>query len=150
MVIFLNLPEDQMASKKLMGMLNEAIAAELQVSIQYMWQHVGIRGINSESVGGVIKQISITEMKHAEKIAERLDYLGGVLTTKPKPIEVGSSTKEMLNIDRLAEEDAIKLYKEIAALAAKEGDIVTKKLFEDILMDEEGHHNTFVTLLEKD
>ena len=139
-----------MASKKLMGMLNDAIARELQVSIQYMWQHVVIRGINSESVGGAIKKISIAEMKHAEKIAERLDYLGGVPTTKPTVIEVGNATKEMLTLDRQAEEDAIKLYKEIAFLAEKEGDIVTKKLFEDILTEEEDHHNTFVTLLEKD
>ncbi|MHB8174108.1 MAG: ferritin-like domain-containing protein [Nitrospirota bacterium] len=139
-----------MASKKLLAMLNDAIARELQVSIQYMWQHVVIRGINSESVGGAIKKISITEMKHAEKIAERLDYLGGVPTTRPTSIDVGAGTKEMLSLDRQAEEDAIKLYKEIAALAEKEGDVVTKKLFEDILVEEEDHHNTFVTLLEKD
>ncbi len=139
-----------MASKKLIGMLNDAIARELQVSIQYMWQHVVIRGINSESIGGAIKKISVAEMKHAEKIAERLDYLGGVPTTKPTSIEVGGGAKEMLTLDRKAEEDAIKLYKEIAALADKEGDIVTRKLFEDILAEEEDHHNTFVTLLEKD
>ncbi len=81
-------------------------------------------------------------------IAERLDYLGGVPTTKPAPIEVGKSVKDMLKLDKKAEEDAIKLYKEIISLAEKEGDIVTKKLFEGILSDEEGHHNTFSTLLE--
>ena len=35
------------------------------------------------------------------------------------------------------------------ALTAKEGDVVTRKLFESILSDEEAHHNTFSTLLEK-
>ncbi len=139
-----------MASKELMQMLNDAIAMELQVSIQYMWQHVSVRGINSETVGGVVKGISITEMKHAEQIAERLDYLGGVPTTKPNPIEVGSTTKDILTLDKKAEEGAIKFYKEVIAQAAKEGDVVTRKLFEDILADEEGHHNTFSTLLEKD
>ncbi len=131
-------------------MLNDAIARELQVSIQYMWQHVTVKGMNSESVGGIFKQIAIAEMKHAEQIADRLDYLGGALTTKPTPIKVGKATKEMLSIDKKAEEDAIKLYKRIIALAAKEGDVVTRKLFESILSDEEGHHNTFSTLLEKD
>lgn len=137
-----------MASKELLDKLNEAIANELQVSIQYMWQHIMARGINSESVGGVFKKIAITEMKHAELIAERLDYLGGVPTTKPLPIEVGKATKEMLQIDKKAEESAIALYKGIIDMAAKEGDHTTKKLFEEILMDEEGHHNTFSTLLE--
>lgn len=138
-----------MASKELMDMLNEAIANELQVSVQYMWQHVTVPGIHSESVGGIFKKISITEMKHAEAIAERLDYLGGKLTTKPSPITVGKNVKEMLKIDKKAEENAIKLYKKIAARAEKEGDVVTKKLFEDILTQEEDHHNQFSTLLEE-
>lgn len=139
-----------MASKKLMDMLNDAIAREIQVSVQYMWQHVMVRGINAESVGGVFKGIGIAEMKHAEAIAERLDYLGGAPTTKPTPIAIGKTAKQMLQINKKAEEDAIKLYKKIIALAAKEGDVVTRKLFESILSDEEGHHNTFSTLLEKD
>jgi bacterioferritin len=138
-----------MASKQLLDLLNDAIAREIQVSIQYMWQHVMVRGINAESVGNVFKTIAITEMKHAEEIAERLDYLGGVPTTKPTQIDVGKSLKEMLQIDKVAEEGAIKLYKEIVALAAKENDIVTKRLFQKILADEEGHHNTFNTLLEE-
>lgn len=137
-----------MASKELKDKLNDAIAREIQVSVQYMWQHVMIRGINAESVGGVFKQAAITEMKHAEAIAERLDYLGGVPTTKPTPIAIGKTAKQMLAINKKAEEDAIKLYKGIIALAVKEGDVVTKKLFESILSDEEGHHNTFSTLLE--
>ena len=135
-------------SKELNDKLNMAIANELQVSIQYMWQHVTVTGINSESVGGVFKKIAIVEMKHAEAIAERLDYLGGSLTTKPSPIAVGKNVKDMLQIDKKAEEDAIKLYKEIIALAVKENDVVTKRLFEEILSEEEDHHNQFSTLLE--
>ncbi len=139
-----------MASKKLQDMLNDAIAREIQVSIQYMWQHVMVKGINSESVGGVFKGIAMAEMKHAEAIAERLDYLGGAPTTKPTPIAIGKTAREMLEINKKAEEEAIKLYKEIISVAAKEEDVVTRKLFESILSDEEGHHNTFSTLLEKD
>jgi bacterioferritin len=136
-------------SKELNDKLNEAIANELQVSIQYMWQHVTVIGINAESVGGVFKKLAIVEMKHAEAIGERLDYLGGTLTTKPSPIEVGKSVKDMLQLDKKAEEGAIKLYKEIIALAAKENDVVTKRLFEEILSQEEEHHNEFSTLLEE-
>jgi len=40
------------------------------------------------------------------------------------------------------------MYRDIIALARQEGDIVTAKLFEEILMDEEEHHNEFRTLLE--
>ncbi len=138
-----------MASKELLEKLNDAIARELQVSVQYMWQHVTVRGINAETVGGVFKKFAITEMKHAEAIAERLDYLGGVPTTKPTAITVGDNWKAMLSIDKKVEEDAIALYTEIIALANKEGDIITRKLFEEILADETEHHNTFSTLIEE-
>jgi len=137
-----------MASRELLDKLNDAIARELQVSVQYIWQHVMVRGINAEAVGGVFKKIAITEMKHAEEIAERLDYLGGVPTTKPAPITVGKNLREMLEIDKKAEEEAISLYKEIIKFADKEGDVVTKRLLESVLADEEEHHNQFSTLLE--
>lgn len=139
-----------MASKKLLEKLNEAISLEVLASIQYMWQHVTVRGINAESVGGVFKDISITEMKHAEAIAERLDYLGGTPTTMPlkRTVCIGKPVKQMLEVDKKAEEEAIELYKEIIELADKEKDIVTRKIFEEILSEEEQHHNTFTTLLE--
>ncbi|HAK88687.1 MAG: ferritin [Nitrospirae bacterium GWC2_46_6] len=137
-----------MASKKLLEQLNEAIAREMQVSIQYMWQHIMIRGINAQAIGPVFRLTAIAEMMHAELIAERLDYLGGVPTTKPAPINVGKTAKDMLTIDKKAEEEAIAMYKGIIKLAEKEEDYTTKKLFEQILADEENHHNTFRTLLE--
>ena len=88
-------------------------------------------------------------MKHAEKIAERLNYLGGVPTTKSAPINVGNSLKEMLEQDIKDEEGAIKLYKEIVKKARDEGDVVTARIFEEILEDEEEHHDTFTTLMEE-
>jgi len=137
-----------MASKKLLDALNDAIARELQVSVQYMWQHVMARGMAGETAKGVFKQIGIAEMKHAEEIAERLFYLGGVPTTKPAPIQVGKKVKEMLRIDKKAEEDAIKLYRGIIRMAEKEGDTTTANLFTEILAQEEEHHSQFSSLLE--
>lgn len=137
-----------MASKELLSKLNDAIAREMQVSIQYMWQHIMVKGINARTIGPVLRQVAIAEMLHAEVIAERLDYLGGKITTQPAPVVTGKSAKEMLKIDKKAEEEAIALYKTIIKLAEKESDYTTKKLFEQILADEEGHHNTFKTLLE--
>lgn len=137
-----------MAGKKLLEQLNEAIAREMQVSIQYMWQHIMIRGINAQAIGPIFRQTAIAEMMHAELIAERLDYLGGVPTTKPTPINIGKTAKDMLTIDKKAEEEAIAMYKGIIKLAEKEDDYTTKKLFEQILSDEENHHNIFSTLLE--
>lgn len=137
-----------MASKRLMDMMNMAIAREIQVAVQYMWQHVQWSGVKHFAVKDQLKSIAVEEMKHAETIAERLFYLGGVPTTKPEPIFVGKSLKEMLTRDKKDEEGAIKLYKQIIAVADKEGDITTREMFEDILGDEEDHHDTFTSLLE--
>ena len=138
-----------MASKKLLGMLNDAIAGELQVSIQYMWQHVQWKGVKHFAVKDEFQKIGIQEMKHAEAIADRLFYLGGTPTTKPEPITVGLSLKEMLTADVKAEEKTIKMYKEIVALASKETDLTTAHLFTEILGDEEWHLDTFLSLLEE-
>ena len=138
-----------MASKELLEKLNTAIAMEMQVSIQYMWQHVQWSGVKGFAVKGELRSFSIEEMKHPEMIAERLFYLGEKPTTKPTPILVGESLKEMLARDKKDEEGAIKLYKEIIDLAWKEGDHTTHKLIRGILSDEEEHHDTFVSLLEE-
>jgi len=138
-----------MASKKLLGMLNDAIAREIQVSIQYMWQHVQWIGIKGFTVQGELKNIAITEMKHAEKIAERLFYLGEIPTTKPNPINVGKTLKEMIKQDIKDELNAITLYKQIIDVAQKEGDVTTAFIFKEILEDEEEHHDTFTTLYEE-
>jgi len=114
-----------------------------------MWQHVMAKGLESAEIADVLKDIAIVEMKHAEKIAERLFYFDGIPTTKPSPITIVGSLKEMLEADAKAEEEAIELYKETIKQATAEGDSTTRLLFEEILASEEEHHNTFRTLLGK-
>ncbi len=136
------------ASRQLAELLNRAVARELQVSIQYMWQHVLWRGTKGFAIKDELKKIAIAEMKHAERIAERLNYLGGRPTTKPTPIVIGDNLREMIEQDVRDEEGAIELYREIVALARKEGDEVTNRLFRELLADEEEHHDIFTTLME--
>jgi len=138
-----------MASKELLGILNKAIAREVQVAIQYMWQHVQWIGVKGFAVHDEFKSIAVAEMKHAEAIAERLFYLGGIPTTKPDPINVGKTLKQMVQQDIKDEANAIKLYKEIIEMARKEKDETTAFLFMNILKDEEDHHDTFTTLFEQ-
>ena len=138
-----------MTSEKLLGMLNNAIADEMHAAIQYMRQHVQWKGVEHYAVSEGIKKVAIDEMKHAEKVAERLWYLGGKPTIQPSPIKVGETLTEMLNLDVNAEVGAIKLYKEIMEVAEKEGDVATKEMFEEIEAEEEEHHDFFTSLLEK-
>ena len=136
-----------MASKQLLELLNKGIARELQVSIQYMWQHVLAKGIEGAVVENTFRDIAITEMKHAEDLAERLAFLNGVPTTSHEPVHVGHSLEEMLKENVQAEEEAIRLYKQTIQVASKEGDFVTRRLLEDILGNEEKHLDKFSKLL---
>lgn len=137
----------QKASPKLTEMMNQAIAGELQAIVQYMWHHIMVKGLNSASLMDVFEDIAMDEMKHAEKIAERLFYFDVAPTTKPNPIAKGGTPEQMLKADVKAEEEAITLYKEIIKRAITEKDETTRLLFESILSEEEGHHDTFTTLL---
>ena len=121
-----------MSSKEFLEKLNKAIARELQVSIQYMWQHVSWKHPKKE-IRDELKKIAIVEMRHAEDIAERLVELGGTPTTKPEEIKVGEEPAEMIERDVRDEEGAIKLYTEIIEDAEKLGDEATANLFKKIL-----------------
>ncbi len=136
-------------SPKLQELLNRSIARELQVAIQYMWQHVQWSGVKGFAVKEELQKIAIEEMKHAEAIAERLYYFGGIPTTKPEPIFVGKTLKEMIEQDVKDEEGAITLYKQVIAVSRAEGDETTNRIFREILEAEEDHHDTFTTLLEE-
>jgi len=136
-------------SKELLDFLNKAIAREIQVSIQYMWQHVQWSGIKGFTIKDELEGIAKVEMKHAEKIAERIFYLGGTPTTKPDPIFVRETPREMIEQDAKDEEAAIKLYQQIVTKARAENDETTNRIFREILEDEEEHHDTFTTLLEE-
>jgi bacterioferritin len=106
-------------------------------------------GVDHYAVSDKFKEIAVDEMKHAEKVAERLWYLGGVPTTKPSTIKVGEDLWEMVDLDIKAELDAIKLYKDIEKVADAEGDPTTRFIFEGILEQEEDHHDFFISLREK-
>ncbi|MCW4006531.1 MAG: ferritin-like domain-containing protein [Candidatus Bathyarchaeota archaeon] len=136
-----------MASKSLVELLNDALARELQVSIQYMWQYVQVTGVEGAVVKGIFRETAFAEMRHAEKIAQRLDFLDSVPTTEPQPVFVGGSLLEMLSQDQHDEETAIETYKRGINLARKEGDYATAHLLEEILSEEEKHIDTFGKLL---
>ena len=106
-----------------------------------------LQALTAPSVEDVFRKTAIAEMKHAERLAERLDYLNGVATTKPDPIFVGGSLIEMLTQDERDEEEAINLYKQAIQVAAEEGDYTTRRMLEEILAEEENHINTFGKLL---
>jgi bacterioferritin len=145
--------------KEYFDMLNKAIMMEIQAVIQYMTQHSKtemlkmrkkteplqiILGKNKNDVlGGLLKDTAITEMKHAEMIAERIFLLGGEATTQAFPPKIGNSFDEFLQNDLAAETGAMEFYRVIIKEATERGDFTTKEMIEKIYMQEEEHYWAF-------
>ena len=78
-----------MSDQRLIDALNKDRSDELGAISQYMCHHYEAEGLESPELVDIFKEIAIDEMKHAEQLAERIIYLGGEATTKPKEIKRG-------------------------------------------------------------
>jgi len=93
---------------------------------------------------------SIQEMKHAEKLIERILFLGGMpIVSKLKDIHIGSEVPEQLENDRLAELDAIEAYNQAIKLAGEVNDYATRDILMSILNDEDRHMDEIEELLDQ-
>jgi len=135
------------ASPKFIEALNEALTEELASIIQYLWDHILARGMESPAIADMFKALSMVEMKHAYSIAERIDLLGGVPTTSVGPIKIGGDLRKMVDDNLKLEYDAIEMYKKLVKMAEAEDDPVSRRLMEDILGETEEHANQLESVL---
>jgi len=135
--------------EKIIKALNIDIGLEIGAIIQYIMHEVMAEGMESPAIMEKFESISRDEMKHLEKLADRVNYLGGVPNTKPAPVKVGGALKKMVQDDLNGEYTAIKTYKGHVKMCAEIGDTTTRLMLEEILTDEEGHADTWETVLQK-
>jgi bacterioferritin len=142
------------------ALLNKAVSAEITGILQYTNQHekVALLDLRMKTtplevitetnktgvVSKILKEVFMAEMQHLEKISERIYLLDGEATFVPDPIpKVGESVMDFLRLDHELESGAISLYRQIIAEALKRGDTTTRRMFEDIVLQEEAHFWTF-------
>jgi bacterioferritin len=131
-------------SQKVIDLLNKARSRELTAISQYMSQHYELEDSDFGKLASKFKEVAITEMKHAEKLAERILFLNGEPTSKPDALpKKGQQIPQMLTTNMALEAGAIKMYNEASIVCAAEKDQISKELFEDLLKDEEDHINYF-------
>ena len=131
-------------SKKVIDLLNKARASELTAISQYMAHHYELDDGDFGKLASVLKKVAIEEMKHAEKLAERILFLEGTPTTTPDgETKKGQDIAKMLATDIGLESGAVKMYNAAANACAAEKDQISKQLFEELLGEEEEHLDTF-------
>jgi len=135
--------------KKLIDELNKGVAREITAIIQYSYHHVMAEGMESPAISEMFEKVALEEMDHLEEFSDRINYFGGVPTTKPNPIKVGGTLQEMVKADLELEYEAIRMYKGQITVAKDIGDTTTRLMLEKILTTEEEHADKWETLLKK-
>lgn len=141
-------------------LLNKAVAAEISAIVQYTNQHekasllalreknTALEVVTEANKAKVVSELLVpifkAEMEHLEKISERIYLLEGEAITDPNPLpQIGETASDFLKLDHEAENYALVLYRKIIDEALKRGDNKTRRMFEDIIGQEEDHYWTF-------
>ncbi|MDZ3832337.1 MAG: bacterioferritin [Sphingopyxis sp.] len=125
---------------KVIDFLNEALKNELTAINQYWLHYRMLDNWGISRLAAFEREESIDEMKHADKLADRVLFLGGLPNFQLLGrLRVGETVEEILKADLALEEEAIPLLKDAIAHCESVRDYVSRDLFADILESEEHH-----------
>ena len=139
---------------KTIDLLNDALAAELVCVLRYRFHYVAAQGIASEAIKSEFLQHANEEQIHADRIAQRINQLGGKPNFDPASLVGRSATEyregknlvEMIKEDLVAERIAVEVYRDLVRFFG-DRDPTTRRMLEDILAQEEEHANDMHDLL---
>ena len=125
---------------KVIAKLQEALKEELTAINQYFLHAEMCENWRYSKLGDYIKKQSIDEMKHAEKIIERMLFLDAMPNmSELMTLHVGQNVRAQLENDLKLEVAAVRMYNEAVKVSQEEGDNASRELFELLLKDEEQH-----------
>jgi bacterioferritin len=128
------------SDNKVIAALNEILTGELTAINQYFLHARMCTHWGYERIGKVIYSESIDEMKHAQKLVDRILFLEGLPNLqKLDPLHIGQNVPEALIADLGLEGEAIPRLKKAIQLCWDASDHGTRELLEEILVDEERH-----------
>lgn len=135
--------------EKSIELLNKAVADELSAVHQYMYFHFHCDDQGFDLLAGLFKRTAIDEMKHIERLSDRILFLKGDVKMSPahevKQVKV---VRDMIGVARTMEQDSAQEYNEWAQDCGTRADAISKQLFESLVAEEEGHYDQFDTELE--
>lgn len=142
--------------ERVLQVLNEALATEIVCTLRYKRHYYTASGLYSEPVAAEFLEHAQQEQEHADKLAQRIVQLGGApdfdpdtLTTRAHAeYDASSDLIDMIKEDLVAERVAITSYTEIIQWLGKD-DPTTRRVFEDLLAQEEEHADDLRGLLER-
>ncbi|XVQ12211.1 bacterioferritin [Spirillospora sp. CA-255316] len=126
--------------KDIIGLLNEQLTAELTAINQYFLHAKMQENWGYVRLARHTRDESIDEMKHAERITDRILFLEGLPNyQKIGTLRIGQTVVEQLKSDLQVELEAVARLRPGIELMRSRGDVTSARIFEDILADEEEH-----------
>jgi bacterioferritin len=125
---------------EIIAMLNEQLTAELTAINQYFLHAKMQENWGYTALAKHTRAESIDEMRHAEILADRILFLDGLPNfQRLGPLRIGQTVPEQLRADLAVEVEAVTRLRGGIDLMRSRQDVTSARLFEDILIDEEGH-----------
>lgn len=126
--------------KNIIVLLNDVLTGELTAVNQYFLHARMCQNWGYKKLGDYIKKESVSEMVHAQKLIDRVLFLGGVPNVQRLgKVTIGETVKEMLHCDLAVENEAIPRLNAGIEQCRVAGDNGTRLLLEEILASEEEH-----------
>lgn len=134
--------------KEVIERLNGALLLELGAINQYWLHYRLLADWGVAKLAAKERAESIEEMHHADKLIERILFLGGHPNLQQVgALRIGQTVEEVLKADLEGEFEALDAYRAARLICEDKGDAASKKLFEDLILDEEGHVDFLETQL---
>jgi len=128
---------------RVIELLNEALKNELTATNQYWLHYRLLDNWGVERLAAHERHESIDEMKHADRLAERILFLDGLPNFQLLGrLRIGETVEEILRADLAVEIEAIAVLKEAIPYCESVRDFVSRDLFAYILTSEEEHVDT--------
>lgn len=135
--------------EKSIELLNKAVADEMVAVHQYMYFHFHCDDEGYDLLAGLFKRTAIEEMMHIERLAERILFLKGeVIMKAAADVSTITDVAKMLDTACQMEQSSARDYNLWANVCSQNADSVSKKLFEDLVADEERHFDQYDTEME--
>lgn len=135
--------------EKSIELLNKAVADELSAVHQYMYFHFHCDDQGYDLLALLFKRTAIEEMLHIERLAERILFLKGEVEIEAsEKVQKIHTVKEMLELASQMEQGSARSYNLWANECSANADSASKKLFEDLVLDEERHFDQYDTELD--